>query len=175
MRMPLTTLGLVAALLLTAAMPAAGGVDVERPYKGNETGVVNVVIPEGSLVGVVTTESTGNSSHLGRTTSMSSGVIEILFPFVSCLLLDETTQGVVFRTSGEYTTYAANGDTIYGEFENQGCVSFEAPPGVGTAINGTQTILGGTGRFDGAMGSTTTAGVGIGDDFELSWVGTLTY
>jgi hypothetical protein len=121
-----------------------------------------------------TTESTGNATHLGKTSVVSEGTL-ILF-FEDCFLLDGLTPGFVFRTSGTFTVTAANGDHLFGTFENEGCTNPDpATAAIGTTIEGSQTITGGTGRFEGATGSTTTFGHGFGNDFDLVATGTLTY
>jgi hypothetical protein len=165
---------IVAMLALSTAVPAVAGQAVERPFKGSETGTV-VIDPDcvDFFAGcALDTSSTGTAAHQGRTTSTSSGVIRLI-PGESCLLLDGTPGALPFRSSGTYTSVAADGSTISGTYENQGCAEFGT--NIGTAIVGTQTITSGTGRFSGAAGQTVTSGRGFGAVFELSWRGTLTY
>ena len=88
-------------------------------------------------------------------------------------MLDES-EGIVFTSAGRFTFTAANGDELTGTFENTGCLGITASTS-GSAITGSQTFDGGTGRFEIATGETTTSGVGIGDLFELDAVGTITY
>ncbi|MBT8241987.1 MAG: hypothetical protein HKN94_10975 [Acidimicrobiales bacterium] len=166
------TVGLLAiAMVAATASPVSAGNQAERPYKGQEQ-VFLSLDPSCDFTGPCgfTTDSAGTSSHLGKTTGTSTGIVSLTGP---CTLLDGVTPGAAFSTSGEYIITAANGDTLSGIFENSGCAGLapgtEMIPG---GIAGTQTIIGGTGRFEGASGSTVTFGDGIGP---LHWVGTLTY
>jgi hypothetical protein len=163
---------LVVAVALATAAPASAGKRVERPYKGQEQ-VVLTVDPACDFSGpcsFTTVSDGGTSSHLGKTSTTSEGFVELTG---GCLLSDGVSFGAAFSTSGTFTTEAANGDTLLGIFENAGCAGLTpetaAIPG---GIAGTQTIIGGTGRFAGASGSTVTFGDGLGP---LHWIGTLTY
>ena len=170
----------VALLTVMVASPAAAGAQVERPYKTMEVGTFASTDPSCTdFFGAgcpFTTQSTGTQTHLGQTSAYSEGTLRLRFPVEGCLLLDGATQGIVFESSGTVTFTAANGDQLFGTFENEGCTNPDpATSAIGTAIEGSQTITGGTGRFEGAGGSTTTVGHGFGDDFDLVATGTLTY
>jgi len=158
---------LIVATVAAVAAPAGAKNQVERPYKGSEQVAVTIDMCNEFFVCRVTTESAGTSSHLGKTSSTSDGYITFTG---FCTLSDGSMFGSAFMATGFFTTTAANGDMIYGTYENAGCADGEGViPG---AIDGTQTILGGTGRFTGATGSTVTSGDNVGP---LSWAGTLTY
>lgn len=172
-------LAIAAGLWVAVAVPASAGHEVERPYKGTEIGTSTVFFDDtcvpgpGTVTCVVTTVSTAKITHVGKSAVTSEGEITIFF-LEECTLLDGETFGSVFRANGTSEIVAANGDRIFGTYENQGCAG---PPGgdIGTALVGSQTITGGTGRFAGATGSTTVDAVAVDDAFELDFVGTITY
>lgn len=168
---------LIALFTVLVAGTASAGEQVERPYTAREVGTVAIDPDCVDFFGAgchFTTESTGTTTHLGKTSVSSEGTI-LLF-FEECFLLDGTTAGIVFRSSGTFTVTAANGDQLVGTYENEGCTNPDpATAAIGTAIEGSQTIIGGTGRFEGATGSTTTFGHGFGNNFDLVATGTLTY
>ena len=170
-------LAIVGVLWVAVAVPASAGSDVERPYKGTEIGTTTVFFDDtcvpGPVTCVVTTESTAKITHVGKAAVTSEGEITIFFA-EGCTLLDGVTPGAVFRAKGTSEIVAANGDRLFGTYENQGCAG---PPGgdIGTALVGSQTITGGTGRFAGATGSTTVDAVAVDDAFELHFEGTITY
>lgn len=163
---------LVAAMIAATALPASAGNQVTRPYKGNEQ-VVLIVDDACDFSGpcsFTTFSDGGTSSHLGKTFTTSEGILQLTG---GCLLLDGVSFGAAFSTSGTFTTRAANGDLLFGTFENSGCAGLTPDTaGIPGGIAGTQEIVGGTGRFEGATGNTVTFGDGIGP---LHWVGTLTY
>ena len=173
-------LAMVAGLWVTVAVPASAGTSVERPYKGTEVGTSTVffddtcVFASDSVTCVVTTVSNATITHAGKSAVTSEGEITIFF-FEGCTLLDGETPGSVFRASGTSEIVAANGDRIFGTYENQGCVGSPGTETIGTALIGSQTITGGTGRFEAATGSTTVDAVSFGDAFELFIEGTITY
>lgn len=173
-------LAIAAGLCVALAVPALAATAVERPYKGTEVGTSSVVFDENCVFGPVsvtcpvTTVSTANITHAGKSDVTSEGLITIFF-FEECTLLDGETLGSVFRASGVSEIIAANGDRIFGTYENEGCAGPEGTEGIGTALVGSQTITGGTGRFEGATGSTTVDAVAFGDIFELAFKGTITY
>lgn len=173
----------VVALVVAAAAPAGAGQQVERPFKGFDAGTSAVepieeceFLSETVIECDITTEGTGNATHLGKTSTVSTEGGKITLDLLSsCVLLDGETLGLVFAASGPFVVTAANGDELHGTYANTGCAG---PPGteeIGTAINGTQTYAGGTGRFEGASGQTVTSGAGFGAEFVLEYVGTITY
>lgn len=167
------------ALGLGLTGPASADQAVERPYKGTERGLSTVDFGaceggEGTLTCAVSTVSTANITHVGRADVTSEGRITLFFT-EPCLLLDGVTSGLVFRSTGAAEIIAANGDSIYETYSNQGCAQLDDGEPIGTALVGSQQITGGTGRFEGATGSTTVDAVAFGDFFDLSFQGTITY
>lgn len=173
-------LAIASVLWLAVAVPASAGPDVERPYKGTEIGTSTVFFDDtcepgsGTVTCVVTTVSTARITHVGKAAVTSEGEITIFFAEV-CTLLDGVTPGSVFRATGTSEIVAANGDRIFGTYENEGCAGPPGTENIGTALVGSQTITGGTGRFAGATGSTTVDAVAVDDAFELFFEGTITY
>lgn len=169
--------GLAVGMMIAMAVPALAGQQVERPYTAREVGTFAADPDCEDFFGEgcdFDTASTGTTTHLGKTSVVSEGIIKLFFE--ECFLLDGETAGIVFRSSGTATFTAANGDQLFATFENEGCTNPDpATAAIGSAIEGSQTITGGTGRFEGATGSTTTFGHGFGDDFDLVATGTLTY
>ena len=78
-------------------------------------------------------DGSGNGTHLGK------------FDYTADIVVDEITED----GAGMVTWEAANGDQLTGTTAGQ-IVSFEFPM---IGIRETQTITGGTGRFDGASGT----------------------
>lgn len=182
MRRSLFVLAITASLCAALAPPASAGSTVERPHKGTEVGTSSVVIDETcvldpdafTLTCSVTTASTVRATHLGRSAVTTEGSIT-LFLLETCTLLDGQTVGTVFRANGISETVTASGDRVFGSYENEGCAGPEGTESIGTALVGSQAITGGTGRFEGATGSTTVDAKAFGDVFELAFEGTITY
>ena len=171
-------LGVLIALVTgLAAGPVSASEQVERPYTARDAGTFAGDPACVDFFGAgchFDTQSTGTATHLGKTSVVSDGTIKLFFE--ECFLLDGVTPGLVFRSSGSFTVTAANGAQLSGTFENEGCTNPDpATEAIGTAIEGSQTITGGTGRFEDATGSTTTSGHGFGSVFDLVATGTLTY
>ncbi|NNC42493.1 MAG: hypothetical protein HKO03_04550 [Acidimicrobiia bacterium] len=159
---------LIVAMMATIAAPAGAKNQAERPYKGSEQVIFTLLFDTCGPTGCnfTTVGENGRSTHLGKMTSSSEGFITFAPP---CELSDGSI-GDGFSTEGTFQFTAANGDQIFGTFENEGCADGDGIiPG---RIEGSQEIDGGTGRFAGATGSAITFGDNIGP---LSWVGTLTY
>ena len=84
-------------------------------------------------------------SHLGRTTASNEQTVTITGP----------TTGI----SENRTTYtAANGDRLFSTWS--GTATFSGPGGTDVAFSGPETYIDGTGRFDGATGSSFISGTG---------------
>ena len=84
-------------------------------------------------------------SHLGRTTASNEQTVTVTSP----------TTG----TSENRTTYtAANGDQLFSTWT--GTATFSGPGGTDVAFSGPETYIDGTGRFDGATGSSFISGTG---------------
>lgn len=169
----LLTLALVAA----SAAPAVGHQQVERPYKSTEAGSVEIGACDDSGFPVIvcpfTTSGESHSTHLGKTTTTSSGTSTLNLLSEPCELFDGTL-GIESHNVGTGVFVAANGDALWVSFENTGCADLSGAEAAGPLV-GTQTFTGGDGRFAGASGSTTVTGVGQGPNFLLQAVGTLTY
>jgi hypothetical protein len=178
--------GLLLVALAAATVASAGaGNDKPRPYKNSGTGGQlvpadpNFCNPIPGLQFCFKTASEGHASHLGKITETSEGIGTILvgngFGGL-CLLRDGSTLGLEIHNVGTGTAVAANGDELYLTFENTICFDFSTPPtGVAGDITGSQVITGGTGRFEGASGSTTTVGISTFDGFSLVATGTIAY
>lgn len=178
-RITMTALaGVLAAATFATGAANAGGNNVERPYKGTEAGTTAIdftgcVPGESTLTCPLDTVTTdAKLSHLGKIAGSSSGFITLHLE-EACTLIGGDI-GIVFTAQGDGVFVAANGDELHLTYENTGCA---APPGeeIPTAINGSQTITGGTGRFSDATGSTITSGIGMSDTYVLTWTGTITY
>ncbi len=83
-----------------------------------------------------------NLRHLGLTSGEATQTLTFTGP---------TTMNLV--NSSTYT--AANGDELYAEFIGTGTLD---PVALSVTFEGTETYLGGTGRFEGATGSSALAG-----------------
>ena len=127
---------LMAAMILTAAVPIPAAAQNQVPFKGAMQG--NDVDTPGPSPGtvVVSTRGTGIGTHLGQ------------FSFTQ----QETVNLVAFTATGSAHWVAANGDTI--DTTLIGSAELTPTPGV-LSITEVHTITGGTGRFAGAQGSFT--------------------
>ena len=140
----------VALELVLAQAPGGKVKDVKMvPFKGKGTWQINPVLTgpissEDEFVYVVALE--GTATHLGR----FQGEIAMLFEF---MLIDGTPVPIGYLShSGRFT--AANGDELHNEGSAgpQGPVmEFSEPPGSGFSLTGIP-IVGGTGRFENAVG-----------------------
>ena len=113
----------------TSASPAASSGVAVVPFKGRLDGRYGTPSGQFPLISE-SIVATGQATHLGR----------------HDLALAETVNLLQGTAVGTFTFTAANGDTVYGSFTGR------AQPGPLVAIVETATILGGTGRFDGATG-----------------------
>ncbi len=172
---------LVVALATLTAAPAAASDHVERPHKGTDVGTVVLQPIENCdatgfpvFVCEFTTTGTGNHTHLGKVATSSTGLATFNIFAPPCELLDGSNIGLVVENAGTFVFVAANGDEVSGTFENTVCAG---PPGSGLAggLAGTQTITGGTGRFEGATGNVDTIGTGVDDTFNLTFNGAIEY
>jgi hypothetical protein len=120
----------LAALALSG--PATAGEQV--PFKGRSSGVVTVVGFD-PVAGIAFTrvEGEGVATHLGRFTLTAVATVAVNLPGGPA--------------AGSWTLTAANGDQLFATF-----VAFGIDPTHGI---GDFTIVGGTGRFQGATGSYT--------------------
>lgn len=126
----------VALMMLMAAPAGAGPNGTNRPFWGQATGEVTFAFDFGECATgpVVTTTAFGTATHMGRVTAV----------WTQCAI--GSTGGWTGQTA---TIEAANGDELwlYGGDNPSGATSFSV------------TIVGGTGRFDGAMGTLQATGI----------------
>ena len=121
----------VTVLLLGAAAALEAGEAV--PFKATWSGATVSAEPtDDPDVVFVTTAGTGRGTHLGKFTMVS--------PHLSHLL--------TFEVEGMHIFTAANGDELIGEFSGQ----FTPTPDGFLVASLPSTIVGGTGRFEGATG-----------------------
>lgn len=140
-RRAIPALMLIVVLLLSLAMPAMGA--TERPFRGSFLGVAGPAEPRcGSDVTLGFT-AIGTATHLGRIEGQASNCSDASFPAASVDVHD----GVV-------TFVAADGSTITAEYEGVQ----QAPVDGVAAYSMTMTVVGGTGRFEGASGSWAASG-----------------
>ena len=128
------TLALLAVLAL-AGPAAAGKQGKQVPFKGVIEAVSDNVVHFPTMSVHIT--GGGTATHLGRYTFALEGTVD---------LRHGTGVG-----SAEFV--AANGDSIYTTFVGQGVPTGRTP--TENLVTETYTIVGGTGRFDGAAGSFT--------------------
>lgn len=158
----------VTATLLAAAIPAAAGQSVERPFKEDLTGYLtgmelSPTFPGGDTFDDRCTEpsqwissmsGTGQISHLGRVTWTTE----------HCFQLFTGTFG-----DAELVITAANGDELFGTYD--GVMTGE------TTFVETMRILGGTGRFVDASGTVAETGWFDPDTgyMEVTGIGSIVY
>ena len=141
-RRTILALMLIAALLLSLAMPAMAA--TERPFRGTFVGAAGFAEPRcGSDVTLGFT-AIGTVTHLGRIEGQASNCSEVSFPVAQ-----------VDIRGGVVTFVAADGSTITAEYEGVQ----QAPMAGVAAYSITMTVVGGTGRFEGASGSWAASGL----------------
>lgn len=122
-------------LALIGASAAATADSAERPFKGTVSGGVNFMPAEECPIGLKTvSDGVGTFTHLGRTVMHS----------------EHCTPTGDYVPLGHMTLRAANGDTLSLEYN-----SFAPFPTPDTEIihaEGDILVVGGTGRFDDAVG-----------------------
>ena len=161
---------LVVALAPVTAAPAAAENQVDRPYKGRTAATV---AEDGPCLDIFagcdfTTSGTGNFAHMGQV--VETGEFTGMLTFEVCPLLNGN-EGLLFTISaGTFTTVAADGSTVSGTFDTPVCIG-DGP----SAVIGSRTITGGTGRFAGATGEATASGVSTPISTELSFDGRIEY
>jgi hypothetical protein len=131
---------LVSAVLVTVPLAFAGAASAEHavPFKGSYSGTFTVSFP------VVSSTASGHETHLGKSTETIAVTL--------------TPDGPGCQTNlGTGVLTAANGDQIF--FDATGTSCFNPTTGL-VDLSGTQTITGGTGRFEGASGTLTVSGTG---------------
>ena len=119
----------LAALTLSAPAMAAGH---PVPFKGRSSGAVTVTDVSYPFV-TTRVVGEGEATHLGHFTLTAEAVVDVSLPGAPA--------------TGRWTLTAANGDQLFATF-----VAYGIDP---THGHGDFTIVGGTGRFQGATGSYT--------------------
>lgn len=141
MRRALPALMLTVTLLLSLAMPAMAS--TERPFRGSFMGVAGFAEPRCGPDVTLGFTAIGTAAHLGRIEGRASNCSDWSFPIASVGVRD----GVV-------TFVAADGSTITASYEGVQ----QAPVAGVAAYSLTMTVVGGTGRFEGASGSWAVSG-----------------
>lgn len=139
--------------LLLGTIPASA---VERPFALKGAGVANLIIDEsGNLIGGTATGS-GTATHLGQWTVVGN--------------IKYTPDNGVIRSSGDATLTAANGDKL--QLEIDGILD-----PIAAVDQGVFRFVGGTGRFQGASGSSNFVVTinPLTGGFELTVVGKIDY
>ena len=133
-----TSYSLALILCVCAVLPSAAGVraaDADRPM-GGTCDTTFVFTGQGLHL-----EGTCHFLHLGLTTLVAEQTVTFTGPTTV-----DITNTVVYT--------AANGDKLLSSFVGTGTIDQSG----GVTFSGTETFLGGTGRFDGASGSMTDVG-----------------
>ncbi len=132
------------ALLMSVSLSASASAGTDRPISGQFTvGVVPVEQRCGANALTIGFEGTGIASHLGRMSGHGSNCTEFSLTTSSVEIWD-----------GVATFVAADGSTITVQYEG-----VQAAPNAGVAATVvSNTVLSGTGRFEGAEGSWTQTG-----------------
>ena len=121
-------------LLVFLSLASTGAMGREVPFKGRLEGSVTITPATPPFIDVLI-EATGNATHLGS----------------FMLTVPHRVNSATRTGEGSFEFTAANGDTLYADFEGAGTM---IAPGVLELVE-TATITGGTGRFEGATGSFT--------------------
>jgi hypothetical protein len=133
------------------ALPALG--DDRRPFRGHADEMIIDAKPVCDVI-LLTASGTGQATHLGRFTRVGNVVIH---------LVDGSAEGTVVFT-------AANGDQLFAAIAGE-------PRNSPTAVRGTYTFTGGTGRFSDASGLAHFEGVIASDGIHIAvtFEGTIQY
>lgn len=135
-RRALPALMLVVVLLLSLALPAMAA--TTRPFRGSFQGVAGFAEPRCGSDVTLGFAAIGTATHLGRIEGQASNCSDASFPVAAVDVRD----GVV-------TFVAADGSTVTAEYEGVQ----QAPVNGVAAYSLTMTVVGGTGRFEGASGN----------------------
>lgn len=133
---------LLAAVTLLAFAPQSARATGEKPFHANFTTQVETVVEFPFLH--VTVNSRGQATYMGRTTAFTD---------------DQLVNLIDGSGTATYTLTGANGDTLV--------LALVVPVGGtinvdgGVIFSGSYTIIGGTGRFNGATGSGVFGGTGL--------------
>lgn len=133
----------------SASLTSSAGVNEEPkmvPFKGKGTYKYIKYLPDFEKMEIeITVAIEGTATQLGR----FQGEMSVLFEF---MLIDEMPVPTGYLShSGKFT--AANGDELHndGSADNGTYLEFTMPPGSGFSLTGIH-IVGGTGRFENAVG-----------------------
>ena len=157
-RRAIPALMLIVALLLSLAMPAMAA--TERPFRGSFLGDAAFAEPRCGTDVTLGFTAIGTATHLGRIEGQASNCTDWSFPVATVGVRD----GVV-------TFVTADGSTITAAYEGVQ----QAPVAGVAAYSLTMTVVGGTGRFEGASGSWAASGrldfndLTIGGEFD-GWI-----
>jgi hypothetical protein len=125
--------------LVVVALAVAGTSSAKNsvPFKGSYSGTATVSLPFVSIA------ASSEATHLGNSTETVSLTVG---PNPAPLCLTDVGTAVLTAANGDQIFLAASGTT---------CLN----PSTGlVSLSGTQTITGGTGRFEGASGTLTVSG-----------------
>jgi hypothetical protein len=125
----------VVALAPATALGAKGGTDRPAKQAFSGTTVLSNAPGTGSMIEFT---GTGHTAHGGKSTLESTGTSTFTSP-------------TTFDFSASSTTTVANGDQLFSTEVGTGTVNADGS----VVIDITSTVTGGTGRFDGASGSST--------------------
>lgn len=161
---------LVAVFSLIASVPSAhaGPTGTDRPIEGACDNDITPLSPPGVFPVLLAVETTCHISHLGLTVGFTdSEVIVPAGPPVGPVL-------PVFITVTKIVYVAANGDQLWSTFGGGGEIDFATGR---TTFDGTETYIGGTGRFSNATGQSHTFGEGslFTNKATLTTAGTIGY
>lgn len=148
------TLAVVGMAVLSLALvpgASAGPKGMDRPIKGSCDTFITPLTPPGVFPAIIAVDTACHLSHLGLTAgSTDFEVITPSGPPVGTVLPVSISVPLITYT-------AANGDQLFSTFVGTGGIDFAT--GVAT-FDGTETYLGGTGRFLHATGQSHTVGAG---------------
>jgi len=158
----------VASLIASTPSANAGPNGTERPLAGACDNDITLLSAPGLFPVLLSVETTCHISHLGLTVGFTdSEVIVPAGPPVGTVL-------PVFITVAKIVYVAANGDQLWSTFGGGGEIDFATGK---TTFDGTETYIGGTGRFSDAAGQSHTFGEGslFTNKATLSTAGTISY
>jgi len=160
----------VAVFSLIALVPSApaGPRGTDRPIEGTCDNAITPLSPPGVFPVLLAVETTCHISHLGFTVGFTdSEVIVPAGPPVGTVL-------PVSITVAQIVYVAANGDQLWSTFGGGGEIDFATGR---ATFDGTETYIGGTGRFSNATGQSHTFGEGslFTNKATLTTAGTISY
>ena len=143
----------IAALALIALAPGvdAGPKGTDRPFKGHCDTFITPLTGPGVFPAIIAVDTACKVTHLGSTTGSTDFQLIVPSgpPVGTVLPVDIFVPLIVYN--------AADGDQLFSTFVGTGGI--DSATGTAT-FDGTETFLGGTGRFLNASGQTHTVGAG---------------